>query len=88
MQVEIASMSSKGQIVIPGPIRKRLRISPGTKLMVMTDGENVLMKPVVPPRLEAFWELAEESRQAAAQAGLTPTDVPEAVAEARNARGH
>lgn len=87
MQVEVASMSSKGQVVIPGCIRKQLGIEAGTKLMVMTDGENVLMKPVVPPPLETFRQLAEESRQAAEQAGLTRADVTEAIAEVRHARG-
>jgi len=86
MQVEVASMSSKGQVVIPGCIRKQLGITAGTKLMVMTDGENVLMKPVAPLPLETFRELAEESRQAAAAAGLTPCDVADAIAEVRRAR--
>lgn len=88
MQVELASVSTKGQVVIPGSIRKKLGISSGSKLMVLTDGENVLMKPIVPPRLEAFRELAEESRKAAKSAGLTPDDVSAAIAEVRNARRH
>ncbi len=88
MQIEIANMSSKGQIVIPGKIRRRLGLETGSKLMVMTDGENVLMKPVVPPRLETFRELASESRKAAAEAGLTPEDVAQALREARGADSH
>ncbi|MDT8390839.1 MAG: AbrB/MazE/SpoVT family DNA-binding domain-containing protein [Lentisphaeria bacterium] len=85
MQVEMASVSSKGQVVIPGSIRKQLGILSGSKLMVVTDGENVLMKPIIPPRLEAFRELAEESRQAEIEAGLTPDDVLGAIAEVRHA---
>lgn len=88
MQVELASVSTKGQVVIPGSIRKKLGISSGSKLMVLTDGENVLMKPITPPRLETFRELAEESRKAAEQAGLTPDDVSAAISEVRRARRH
>jgi AbrB family looped-hinge helix DNA binding protein len=87
MQMEIANVSTKGQVVIPGSIRKRLGISAGTKLVVMTDGENVLMKPLAAPRLEAFEALVGESRKAAAKAGLTPVVVDQAVAEVRRARG-
>jgi len=86
MQVEVASVSTKGQVVIPGPIRKSLGITSGSKLVVMTDGENVLMKPIHPPRMESFDGLLEESRKAAAEAGLTPEDVQDAIREVRRAR--
>jgi len=86
MQVEVASVSTKGQVVIPGPIRKSLGITSGSKLVVMTDGENVLMKPIRPPQMESFEGLLEESRKAAAEAGLTPKDVQDAIREVRRAR--
>ena len=86
MQIEVASVSTKGQVVIPGPIRKLLGITSGSKLVVMTDGENVLMKPIQPPRMETFRELLEESRKAAADAGLTPEDLEQAIQEVRRAR--
>ena len=86
MQVEMASVSTKGQVVIPGAIRKRLGIEAGSKLVVMTDGQNVLMKPVQPPPLTDFRQLLAESRKAAAKAGLTPEAVRQAIKEARRAR--
>ena len=86
MQIEVASVSTKGQVVIPGSIRKSLGITSGSKLVVMTDGENVLMKPIHPPRIESFEALLEESRKSAADAGLTPGDVQEAIQEVRRAR--
>ncbi len=85
MQVEIASVSTKGQVVIPKDIRRQLGIEVGSKLMVVTDGQNVLMKPVATPQLEAFRELAEESRLAAENAGIAPVDVERTVSEVRNA---
>ena len=86
MQVEVASVSTKGQIVIPRTIRKSLGITSGSKLVVMTDGENVLMKPIQPPRIDPFEDLLKESREAAAEADLTPQDVQNAVREVRRAR--
>jgi len=85
MQLCITSVSSKGQVVIPGAIRTQLGLNPGTRLMVMSDGENVLMKPIASPHAEAFATLIKESRQAAKEAGLTETDLQVAVAEVRRA---
>ena len=86
MQVKVASVSTKGQIVIPRTIRKSLGITSGSKLVVMTDGENVLMKPIQPLRTEPFEGLLKESRKAAIEADLTPKDVQSAIREARRAR--
>jgi antitoxin PrlF len=86
MQIEVASVSTKGQVVIPGSIRKSLGIKSGTKLIVMTDGENVLMKPIQPPQAESFRGLLEASRKAAADSGLKPEEVSEAIREVRRAR--
>jgi len=86
MQVEVASVSTKGQVVIPGRIRRSLGIAAGSKLVVMTDGETVLMRPIQPPRVADSAPLLAESRKAAADAGLTPADVAEEVREVRRAR--
>jgi AbrB family looped-hinge helix DNA binding protein len=86
MQVQVASVSTKGQVVIPGAIRSKLGITAGTRLVVITDGENVLMKPVRAPKLEEFGTLLEESRNAAETAGLAADSVKDVIAEARRAR--
>ena len=44
--VEITSLSSKGQIVIPSSIRNDLKISAGDKFAIISDGENILLRPV------------------------------------------
>ena len=43
-----ATLSSKGQIVIPKEIRDRLNLKPGTKLDLDVQGEKVVLKRVVP----------------------------------------
>ncbi|HEX5431217.1 MAG TPA: AbrB/MazE/SpoVT family DNA-binding domain-containing protein [Bryobacteraceae bacterium] len=42
-----ATVSSKGQIVIPKPIRERLRLKPGTELTLDVKGETLVMKRTV-----------------------------------------
>jgi len=83
--MEVTSVSAKGQVVIPGAIRATLGIRRGTRLAVITDGENVLMKPLESPKLEAFQRLIAESRAYARRAGLKPADVSKAIRKARNA---
>ena len=83
--LEITSVSSKGQVVIPNAIRESLGIKSGTKLAVITDGENVLMKPLETPRLEAFQALIAESRTQARRAGLKRSDVSGTIREVRDA---
>ena len=58
---EVAIVSSKGQVVIPLAFRKRLGIRPGTKLMVLSDGHNLLLKPLEAPSLNPFRRLLEKS---------------------------
>ncbi len=41
--LDVTTMSSKGQVVIPTDIRKELGLLTGVKLMVLTDGANLLL---------------------------------------------
>ena len=82
--VEITSISSKGQLVIPLEIRTLLNISVGTKLFVMTDGENILLKPVEEPRLDTFNRLVAQSRKIAKDKGLKKSDLGKIIKESRH----
>jgi antitoxin PrlF len=82
-QVEITSLSSKGQVVIPNDIRKELGISSGAKLLVLTDGINVLLKPVQVPRVDIFNKLIKESRRLATKKGLKQSDVTKIIRKTR-----
>jgi AbrB family looped-hinge helix DNA binding protein len=82
-EMEITTMSSKGQVVIPADIRQEMGLSNGVKLMVLTDGNNLLLKPVLTPKLEAFQSLVDRSRQWAKEAGLKRSDIPKAIKKVR-----
>lgn len=79
----ITSVSSKGQIVVPMDIRKELNLASGTKLMILTDGSNLLLKPVQEPKMETFRNLIKASRAYAKKAGLKKSDVAKAIKKAR-----
>ena len=68
MQFDIARLSSKGQFVIPGKVRKLLVLRTGTKLALFTDGANILLQPIPAPDASAFRRLAEEAKKTALNA--------------------
>lgn len=67
----IAAMSSRGQIVLPISIRRKLKLGEGSQFLVVTDNENILLKPVKEPSLDEFYLLIEQAQKTAAQLGLT-----------------
>jgi AbrB family looped-hinge helix DNA binding protein len=76
-------MSSKGQIVIPEAIRKRLNLRPGTQFVVVGEDDVVILKAITAPEIETFDKLIQEARQQARQAGLKRKDIAAAVSKAR-----
>ena len=48
--VSTTTVSTKGQVVIPKPLRKALSIHPGTRLAVAQDGNAIRMTPVAARR--------------------------------------
>jgi len=55
-ELEVTTMSEKGQVVIPQSIRKELGIKPKTKLLVYGRGDTVIMKKLELPDLKKEWE--------------------------------
>jgi antitoxin PrlF len=85
IKTEVTSLSSKGQVVIPDRIRKEMGLTTGSKLMVITDGTNLLLKPVEEPKMEVFKKLIEESRKFAKKEKLEKADVEKAIKDVRSA---
>jgi AbrB family looped-hinge helix DNA binding protein len=76
-------MSSKGQVVIPEIIRKRLNLIEGVQFVVVGEEDMIILKAIVPPNLGEFDALIQEARKQAKAAGLKQTDIESAVAKAR-----
>lgn len=84
MAVDILTVSSKGQIVLPAPIRKALSIASGDKLAVYASNDSILLKPVEMPAKNEFQAWMEEMQGYAAEVGLTEDDIEQAISEARS----
>ena len=76
-------MSSKGQIVIPEPIRKRLNLKAGAQFVVLGENDVVILKAITAPSMDDFDALIQQARQQARLTGLKRSDITRAVSKAR-----
>lgn len=83
-QIQVTSVSSKGQVVIPNDIRETLGISIGMKMIVFTDGDNLLLKPIQAPNFATFKKLIKESKQIVTKSGLKKYKIQKFIKQVRD----
>ena len=54
MYLDVASLSTRGQVVIPSRFRNILKLKTGSKLAIICDGKNLLLRPIPSPETQAF----------------------------------
>jgi len=87
--LEVTSLSTKGQIVIPNTIREEMNLEPGIKMIIIQDGENILIKPIKKPALEQFKKLIEIGNEITDEINLDESEINSTMKEFRtNARRH
>ncbi|HXV73041.1 MAG TPA: AbrB/MazE/SpoVT family DNA-binding domain-containing protein [Acidimicrobiia bacterium] len=86
VQPATTKLSSKGQVVIPEEIRRRLGLEPGAQFVVVGEGDVVVFKALKAPRLSDFGRLLDQAQAAASSVGLTERDVQDAIQQVRSAK--
>lgn len=82
--MEITSLSSRGQIVIPQDIRERMHLREGEKFVVIGEENTILLKKLEQPSFKDFDKLLKKTREFAKKKEITPKDVEDAIQRARN----
>ena len=77
-------MSSKGQVVIPEDIRKRLKLKEGSQFIVIGEKDVVILKSIRPPSIKDFDEIIAEARKQAKKSGMKRSDISAAIAKVRD----
>ena len=85
-ELTTTKMSSKGQVVIPEEIRKRLGFEAGTQFVVIAAKDTVIMKAISPPSIDKFSTLIANARKQARKAGLKRADVKSVISEVRSGK--
>jgi AbrB family looped-hinge helix DNA binding protein len=80
MEAAVIKVSSKGQIVIPSSMRKRLKIEEGEEILVVSEGDVIMLKKVVESSIDKeFNETITPLRQKIKKLGLTRSDLEDSI---------
>jgi len=83
-EIDVVTLSSRGQVSIPADVRRELGLEEGAKLLVVSQGENILLKKVDESFVEkSLEEILQPMWKQADEAGLTEEDAEELVDEHR-----
>jgi AbrB family looped-hinge helix DNA binding protein len=83
-EVDIVTVSSRGQVSIPADIRRDLELDEGSKLLVISKGDNILFKKIDAEIVDkSFREILEPMWEDAEQADLDEEDAEALVREQR-----
>ena len=83
-RTEVTALSSKGQIVLPKTLRDTMSLETGCKFLILTDGENILLKPVQEPNIKEFDKLIKESKAWAKEVRMQEIDISAAIKAVRS----
>ncbi len=86
MTVDVLTVSTKGQVVLPAEMRKNLAIAAGTKLAAYASDDFIVLKVIQLPDSDEFREKLDEAQQWAESVGYTEDDVDEIVKSFRAAK--
>lgn len=86
--IDITSVSTKGQIVIPNDIRKSLNLESGSKLIVIQEGDNILLKPIQRPSISEFQKIFEMGDKVRKELDLKEEDINQVIKEVRKSRAN
>lgn len=77
-------LTSRGQIVIPEDIRKRLGLKEGMQFIVMGEGDAIILRAITPPTMKDFGAILEKTARAAKEEGMKQSDINESVKRYRS----
>ena len=85
--MDVLTLSSKGQVVIPASIRKTLSIDVGDKLAAFVSDDVIMLKVLRMPSTDELKAKLDEAQVWASSVGYVEQDVDDIIKEVR-ARKH
>ena len=81
--LEITSLFTRGQVVIPNDIREKMNLEPGTKMINIQEGDNILLKPIKVPKMSQFDKIIAIGDKARKELNLKESDIDKAIKNIR-----
>ncbi|MEK6859591.1 MAG: AbrB/MazE/SpoVT family DNA-binding domain-containing protein [Nanoarchaeota archaeon] len=75
-KIEMATVSSRGQICIPNDIRDEMGLKEGSKILFALTGDSLIMKKV---SMETFAEITRPLKEAMKKSDLKESDVNDII---------
>lgn len=86
-EIEITSISSRGQVVIPQKLREKLNLKEGEKLAVIGEDSTIILKKIELPSKEKLIQdlekIAKRGRERADKKGIKEIDIPKIIHKLR-----
>ncbi|MFB6292314.1 MAG: AbrB/MazE/SpoVT family DNA-binding domain-containing protein [Candidatus Nanohaloarchaea archaeon] len=83
-EVDVVTVSSRGQVSIPAEIRRKIGLEGGEKLLVVSQDDNILLKKVDESFVEKSVEdILKPMQEEAEEAGLSEEDAEDIIDEHR-----
>ena len=73
-KLEVTSLSSRGQVVIPQGIREQLHLHEGEKFIVIGEDDTIVLKKLEVQQFKGFEKLLKKTRKFAKEKGINPRD--------------
>ena len=86
MSVEVLSVSSKGQVVLPVEMRKKMSLGNGSKLAAYLLGDMIMLKPINIPTEQDFKDSLDQAAAWAREVGYEENDVNDIVKSYRRTK--
>ena len=83
MGIDVLTVSSKGQVVLPASMRKSLSIETGSRLAAYASDDFIMLKVLRMPTADDFKAKLDEAQQWAASVGYTEDDVNDIIQSVR-----
>ena len=83
MDMQVLTVSSKGQISLPVSIRKMLSIGTGDKLVAYASGDAIMLKTLKMPTVQELEKSLEEAQKWASSVGYEESDVNDIIKSVR-----
>ena len=83
-RLEVTSLSSRGQVVIPQEVRDKLNLQIGEKFIVIGEDDTIVLKKLGIPSFKGFDKLLKKTRDFAKQQQIKPKDINETVKRLRS----
>ena len=81
--LEITTITDTGQLVLPPALAADLSSAHITKMLLYSDGDSIVLKPLAKPDPGAYKQFMQEARRYAAMNAMKTDDIADAVARVR-----